>query len=229
MSLYWQVNLLAISVPFLVSFHPRLKLYKHWPSLFLSIFLTLIPFVIWDVWFTESGYWGFNPDYLSGQYLFSLPLEEWFFFIAIPYACIFTHFALITLWPNISLSDRTVRIMTPFLLTAMGMAGFYFHSKWYTLLDMIFGFVVLVFSFYVVPRLLKQFYLTFLVMLIPFFLVNGILTGTGIESEVVWYDNAQNLGIRLGTIPIEDVVYAFSLILLNLLLFEMFRKEKIGA
>ena len=94
---------------------------------------------------------------------------------------------------------------------------------------MIFGFVVLVFSFYVVPRLLKQFYLTFLVMLIPFFLVNGILTGTGIESEVVWYDNAQNLGIRLGTIPIEDVVYAFSLILLNLLLFEMFRKEKIGA
>jgi lycopene cyclase domain-containing protein len=61
-------------------------------------------------------------------------------------------------------------------------------------------------------------------MLIPFFIVNGILTGTGIENEVVWYNNDENLGIRMLTIPIEDSVFAFSLILLNLLLFKKLKQ-----
>ena len=61
-------------------------------------------------------------------------------------------------------------------------------------------------------------------MLIPFFIVNGILTGSFIENEVVWYNNTENLNIRLFTIPIEDSVYAFTLILLCL--FVMKRKEK---
>jgi lycopene cyclase domain-containing protein len=61
-------------------------------------------------------------------------------------------------------------------------------------------------------------------MLIPFFIVNGILTGTGINEEVVWYNDEENLGIRLLTIPVEDIFYAFSLILLNLLLFKKFKQ-----
>ena len=65
-------------------------------------------------------------------------------------------------------------------------------------------------------NLLSHFYLTFLVMLIPFFIVNGILTGSFVENEVVWYNNLENLNIRVFTIPIEDIIYAFTLILLNL-------------
>ena len=57
-------------------------------------------------------------------------------------------------------------------------------------------------------------------MLIPFFIVNGILTGSFIENEVVWYNNTENLNIRLFTIPIEDTIYAFTLILLNLFVVE---------
>ena len=64
-------------------------------------------------------------------------------------------------------------------------------------------------------------------MLIPFFIVNGVLTGTGIEGNIVWYNDDQNLGIRLGTIPIEDTAYAFSLILMNLFLFYKFKKKTI--
>lgn len=45
--------------------------------------------------------------------------------------------------------------------------------------------------------------------LIPFFVVNGVLTGTGIQGPVVWYDNTHNLEIRLLTIPVEDIGYAF--------------------
>jgi len=54
------------------------------------------------------------------------------------------------------------------------------------------------------------------VLLVPFFLVNGILTGTGLAEPIVRYNPAENLGIRLLTIPIEDFLYGFELFILNL-------------
>jgi len=71
---------------------------------------------------------------------------------------------------------------------------------------------------------LRKFYLSFVIVLVPFFIVNGILTGSFIENEVVWYNNAENLGIRLFTIPIEDTFYGFSLLLGIVLLIELFYK-----
>jgi lycopene cyclase domain-containing protein len=62
-------------------------------------------------------------------------------------------------------------------------------------------------------------------MLIPFFIVNGILTGSFIDEPVVWYNNDENLGIRLFTIPVEDSVYAFTMILTVLVLTDYFHKK----
>jgi len=64
-----------------------------------------------------------------------------------------------------------------------------------------------------------------LVMLIPFFIVNGILTGSFIDNEIVWYNNDENLGIRLFTIPVEDTIYAFTLILTNLFTLQLFNEN----
>ncbi|MDO7698288.1 MAG: lycopene cyclase domain-containing protein [Schleiferiaceae bacterium] len=63
-------------------------------------------------------------------------------------------------------------------------------------------------------------------MLIPFFITNGVLTGSFIADEVVWYNDAENLGIRLFTIPIEDVSYAFSLLLFNLLIYTKLTRSR---
>ncbi|MFM7857526.1 MAG: lycopene cyclase domain-containing protein [Flammeovirgaceae bacterium] len=76
------------------------------------------------------------------------------------------------------------------------------------------------------PDFLGRFYIAFGFILVPFLVVNGILTGTGLQEPIVWYNNEENLGIRLTSIPFEDVFYGMLLILLNISLFEFFQKRK---
>jgi lycopene cyclase domain-containing protein len=55
--------------------------------------------------------------------------------------------------------------------------------------------------------------MSYVVILVPFFIVNGVLTGTGLSEAVVWYNDTQNFGVRLGTIPLEDTVYNLGMLL----------------
>ncbi len=54
----------------------------------------------------------------------------------------------------------------------------------------------------------------------PFLAVNGVLTGSWIKDEIVWYNNAENLGIRIGTIPVEDTVYMMLMLLITTVVYE---------
>tara|TARA_B100000579_G_C22134421_1_gene533508 strand:- start:220 stop:477 length:258 start_codon:yes stop_codon:yes gene_type:complete len=69
------------------------------------------------------------------------------------------------------------------------------------------------------------FYTSFILIMIPFTIVNGALTGLFYEQLVVWYNNSENTGIRLFTIPIEDIIYAYQLILSNLVIFKIFQEK----
>lgn len=225
MSLYLWVNLLSISVPFLVSFHPRLKLYKNWGALLGAMLLAMSPYIIWDIIFTKNGFWGFNEIYLNGVKLFNLPIEEWLFFVCIPYACVFTHYALLELNKKFVCSLKLTKVITNTLFIFFAVVFIIGFQKAYTRIDMIFALAVLLIVRTFNIELLRRFYITFLFMLIPFIIVNGVLTGTGIEQEIVWYNHTENLNLRFLTIPVEDFVYAFSLLLLNLFFFEKFKKK----
>ncbi|NNL32288.1 MAG: lycopene cyclase domain-containing protein [Flavobacteriaceae bacterium] len=225
--LYLLLNLGSLSIPFLFSFHPKLKFYKKWPYLILAMLLTMVVFIPWDVIFTNNGIWGFNENYFLGMKLFQLPIEEWLFFICIPYACVFTHYALLYYFPNLKLSLKLTTGLSWGLLVVMVLLLSFHYDKWYTLINYGFAIILILLVLKNNLELLRTYYLTFLVMLIPFFIVNGILTGSGIEDQVVWYNNSENLGIRLWTIPIEDTIYAFTLILMNLALVDYFEKRSL--
>ncbi|MBN2119518.1 MAG: lycopene cyclase domain-containing protein [Candidatus Omnitrophica bacterium] len=67
----------------------------------------------------------------------------------------------------------------------------------------------------------KEFYL-FLSIIYGFkFLVNGFLTG----ENIVVYHQPFYLGIRLGTIPVEDFLFGFSMIMLTLVFWESFKEK----
>jgi lycopene cyclase domain-containing protein len=224
-TLYLLLNLGSVSVPFLYSFHPRIQLHKRFLWIFISILLTMLIFIPWDVIFTLHKIWGFNDTYFLGIKFLSLPIEEWLFFICIPFACVFTHYALLLYFPNLKLNKTSTKWISNGLMALLFVIAVVNYDKWYTVINfsLAIPLTYLVYTYNI--KLLQHFLLTFLVMLIPFFIVNGILTGSFIEDQVVWYNNAENLGIRMGTIPVEDSIYAYTMILCNLFLTEFFVKK----
>lgn len=224
--LYLLLNLGSLSIPFLFSFHPKLKFYKYWKPLFIGIITSMLIFIPWDIIFTVNGFWGFNNDYFLGVKLFNLPIEEWLFFICIPYACVFTHYALLHYFPEMKLSKGITKTISFVFIFLLVVVSIYNYDKWYTFINFTFAIILILIVLKKNLDLLSEFYATFLIMLIPFFIVNGILTGSFINNEVVWYNNAENLNIRLFTIPIEDTVYAFTLILLCLFVMNLVQNSR---
>jgi lycopene cyclase domain-containing protein len=225
--LYLVINFLSIIFPFLFSFHPKLQFYKRWKYLWPSILIPAIIFIAWDMAYTKLGVWGFNERYLTGIYFFNLPIEEVLFFICIPYACSFTYESVNVISGRERISTKKSHLISNLLSLLLIVIGLVFYYKLYTSVTFIAcGLLILLLSRVLKADYLGRFYFAFIFILIPFFIVNGVLTGTGIDEEVVWYNNAENLGIRMGTIPIDDTFYGMLLILMNISLFEYFQTKK---
>jgi lycopene cyclase domain-containing protein len=221
--LYVFINLGAISIPFIAGFDKRLRFQKQWKFLFPAIILTMVIFIPWDMLKTHLAVWGFNPRYVLGVYIGNLPLEEWMFFIAIPYACVFTYHSLNFLVKKDYFSKSAGNI-TLVLAVFLLIVGFLNTGKLYTSVTFIStGIFLLIHKFVIQARYMGRFYMMYIITLIPFFIVNGLLTGSFIPEEVVYYDNTQNLSIRIGTIPVEDMVYGLLMLLMNVTWFEFLK------
>lgn len=218
--LYLFINFASLIVPLVFSFHPKLQFHKKWKYLWPAIVITTLVFIPWDIYFTEKGVWGFDPDYLSGIFFYNLPIEEVLFFICIPYSCLFTYHCLEILIKN-QASLQTERLITLSLLVFLLSAGLISLDKMYTSVTFFsLASLIIFLKFIFKVNWLNRFYFSYLILLIPFTIVNGILTGTGLEKPIVWYNDAENMGVRLLTIPFEDIFYGMLLILLNISIFE---------
>lgn len=224
--LYLALDVLTILFPFIFSFYPKANFSRKWKYLWLAILIPGIIFLIWDEIFTQLNVWGFNPEYLTGTYLGSLPLEEVLFFICIPYACVFTYEALNYLVKKDHLAPYRRIISVVMIVGLLIVAGLNI-DKWYTATTFIgLAAYLIVLEFVLRSGFLSRFYFSYIFVLIPFFIVNGILTGSFIDGEVVWYNDAENLGIRMGTIPVEDTFYGMLLLLMNVSIFEWLQRKR---
>lgn len=221
--LYLWINLLAIFFPFLLSFNKLGHFYKRWTVLFKSIAIMWLFVVTWDIWFTYIGVWGFNPKYLIGVNIFHLPLEEWLFFLCIPYSFMFLYDQLVILKISNYLKSLENSLDYGFIFIAAFFLVFGFPNLYTTFVS------ILVILFTLLIKILKPqnkgiFYLSYFIILVPFVFINGILTGSLTDDPIVWYNNSENLGIRFLTIPIEDFMYYFLMFEICYLSYEYIKK-----
>lgn len=221
---YLLVNLLSVAVPFAFSFESRVGFYKNWKALSLALLIPAIPFLVWDSIFTANGFWGFNEAYLTGIKVFNLPLEEIMFFFFIPYCCVFSY-EVLNYFIKKDILGKYARYVTTVLTYILIAIAFKFSEQAYTFWTALFTAVfLLIHLVFIKPFYWSRLVFAYLIILIPFFIVNGILTGTGLENPIVWYNDEENMGIRLLTIPIEDAFYGFLLIGSNISLYEYFKR-----
>lgn len=186
--------------------------------------LPAVLYIIWDSYFTKQGVWSFNENYITGIKYFDLPLEEILFFFIVPYCCVFIYECIRCYFPGIKnekRGDTFLKLLAIILLVT----GIVFYQKNYTVFTFI-GLSVFLLLFFTFRKHFRQFnsaifLISYVVILIPFLLVNGFLTAI----PVVLYNNAENLGIRIYTIPFEDIFYGMFLIFLNIVLFEKLRSR----
>lgn len=221
MSEYLLINIATIAIPLILSFESKLKFYRNFLPLFISIALTGFVYIVWDVIATVNGDWSFNSKYILGIKLFHLPLEELLFFLTVPYSCLFIYETF-----RFYLKEKEIlynKKIYYYLSAVIFLVGVIFYEQNYTFIVLTAVSVFILLSNILFNKLLKSrlYWIFISFCLLPFLLVNYILTSLPIVSynpEAIW-------GGRFITIPFEDFFYNFSMLSFHLL-FYLMAKER---
>jgi len=188
------------------------------------VFPALI-YIAWDIYFTSKDVWNFNKLYVAGINLVNLPLEEVLFFFIVPYCCVFIYECIRCYFPllkNSTSADVILKLLAVVLLITGIVYCDRYYTSWTCILNAFFIGVVYLRRNYFKHFDAISFLVSYGVCLIPFLIVNGFLTAI----PVVIYNDAENLGKRIYTIPLEDIFYGMLLVLMNVVLYEKIKNRE---
>lgn len=216
---YLLFNIAVLAGPLAFSFERRIRFISRLRPVVLALLPVLLLFVLWDVHVTGS-HWFFNPDATLGVRILGLPPGEWLFFLTVPYASLFV-------WENIRLFVRDRKFaalagvrMLLYVALPVGIVLFGRGKEYTSMVLIVTGLTALldrVLRTDLLLHLRTWIYLGVLTVLL--LLCNGYLTAL----PVVIYGTAYQLDIRIITIPVEDFLYGYSMLLLVTMLYEKLR------
>ncbi|RQP10322.1 MAG: lycopene cyclase domain-containing protein [Chryseobacterium sp.] len=222
---YLLVNFCTIIICFVASFDRRIRFDRYLGTFLLSSTIVALPFILWDIVFTAKGVWWFNTDYTVGLDVAGLPIEEWLFFWCIPFACVFTYFCLDKFF-DLRRTHSFNNLIVFITVVVCASVALIYPDRIYTLVTALTTLITVTFlHFMVKAEWLGQASFVFLILMLGFFPVNGVLTGFGLSSPIVNYNPDDFLGTRMLTIPIEDAVYGYSQFVLNIYFFKLLKSK----
>lgn len=238
--LYLAIDLAVLAIPLALSFDSKVRFVSQWRH-FWPVNLAVMAFFIgWDVWFTSAGIWGFNPAYLLGPQLWGLPMEEWLFFICIPYASVFTY-ACLKHYVKRNPLNRTSLTLGVTAICLCFMIYLENDDAWYTASACITTGLFLTWMTASFAKWSDLFWFTYLVLLVPFVITNGVLTGIAfweypvihqlsgqVTESIVWYNPDHNIGWRIFSMPVDDLIYGFLLIGMHIAGFEILKNRRLN-
>lgn len=182
-------------------------------------------YIIWDGYFAGEKIWFFNADYIATKTnIYNLPLEEVLFFFIVPYCCLFVYECVRCYFPTWQ-SNKTSDTFLWVLAIAALVIGFFTLKLRYTsytsIFLAVFIFIVMGFRKYFSSFNSTAFLVSYAIILMPYFVVNGFLTAI----PVITYNDTENLALRIYTIPIEDMFYGMLLVMMNVIGYEKLMKR----
>lgn len=174
------------------------------PRMLLAIGIVAVPFVLWDAWAVSAGHWDFNTRFVTGLFIGNLAFEEIAFFIAIPFAML----AIYEWLPKRTDRGETSRFGIS-VIVLLSVLFLFANSVWtYTFVVALSSLLALIASWLSTEIFTRHFWTLHIVGLALFLVFNMILTSV----PIIEYGAENIIGIRIGTIPLEDVLYNFALL-----------------
>lgn len=219
---YLLFNLVVIAGPLILGAMRRFRFLHLWRESLPAIVAAAVPFLIWDSLVTEA-HWRFNENYTIGVTIARLPIEEWLFFLTVPFACLFTWEMVLRRSSAATFAAASILRRVLYLLPLPGVWLFASGAEYTGLVFIFLGIALMVDRLLGTDLFLQRRFYVYLLLITLFTLIfNGYLTW----RPVVLYGEAYQQGIRIGTIPIEDFGYGFALLFLATSLFEKLKRRR---
>jgi len=213
----------TIAGPIALSFDKKVAFYKNFKQFAFSAGITSLIYLIWDILFTKSNIWKFNDVYILKHKLLELPLEEYLFFIVVPYASLFIYECIKIYFPKLKIGGTLPwKIIVVFSIVMIITNA----SKLYTVVT--FGLVGLISIIAIAKKytlfqsISNHLFAAWVVCLLPMSYVNGVLTG----KPILIYNDAENCKMRIGTIPLEDFFYHLLYMVIMIFIYEHIKSTK---
>jgi hypothetical protein len=157
-----------------------------------------------------------------GIFFKDIPLEQYLLNFTFSFAAIGLYQYLNLKFPKNDL-QRYSLAMSNLLLGLCVAFLFFAYTKWYTLSTFATLLVLLLFIEYIGKlRFMYRAYRAFVVMLVPFYIIYGILFWSG----TITIAKNQLSGMCLASIPIENHFVALAMMLVSIYMFEFFRTKR---
>ncbi len=223
MGTYLLITLTILAIPLIFSFTKKVHFISNLKYVLISIFINALVFIPWDMGFTAMKIWEFNDKYTLGMYIGNLPLEQYLYYITIPYLYLFIYEYLKTYMKK-DILRRIHFSITPLII--IGLVFLLTQNIERTLTAASCAVLILFLLIQLINgrRYMGWFYLTYFISLIPFLIINGLMTGL----PVLIYNNAARLNLTPGTIPIDNFIYNAALLLLVIMGYEWSKRKFSG-
>ncbi|MBB6501355.1 lycopene cyclase domain-containing protein [Pedobacter cryoconitis] len=218
---YLLINLAFLLIPVLLFSVRQLNFTEQSKFIILAVLINVFVFSVPTEFLTQLKVIAFNPSYMTGMTLWQLPVEELLLSLVLPLCGVSVYLFLNLRFPDNGPEKYSLAVSN--MMIGVCIAMLYFgHQKLYTLFTFSILIVFIVYIEYVNKlRFMYRFYRAFLVSLIPFYILYGVL----VNLPCLSFNKIQTLNFNQLNIPFETPFYFMSMLLLSIYLFELFKSR----
>lgn len=214
---YLLLLLIYLVIPLILSFQKKVRFVFRMRYLLPATIFSGAIFLMMIWRFIEFGIWNFNNDYITGINWLNVPLEVWMSVIIIPFSAVYIYEWLKIKLATFEKANFFLAVSLVLLLAFAALA--YLYSS--ALFSFFIFFLTAIYLGYTLFRnrfkkYLTKFYLTYLLMLVPFTIISFVMN----LLPVISYDAVHVLPVAMLGIPLERFVYLYLIMLINFTIYE---------